>query len=96
MESLSQIMNKWRGEGYSADIHVDKHYNAVVDGKELDKSKLQIDKQKRFEGESNPSDMSILFAISQEGKKLGLIVDTFNPKEESDTSVFLKDVQYAR
>lgn len=93
MKSLSQIMNEWRAEGYAGEIAIDKNRTASIEGKKLDKSKLRIDKHERFEGDSNPSDMSILFAISEEGKKLGLIVDSYDPKVESETSAFLKGLE---
>jgi len=93
METLSQIMNEWRKEGYTHDISVDDNLNATVNQKKYPPEELQLDKKKRFEGDTNPADMSILFAVSHKNDKLGLIVDSFNPKEETSTSKFLKKIK---
>lgn len=93
MESLSQVMNKWREEGYDKQITFDESGNPSVEGKNLSKADVSIDKTERFEGNSNPSDMSILYAVSHEGEKLGIIVDNYDPKAESKVGLFLRDVQ---
>lgn len=92
MESLSQVMNVWRDEGYNNEISIDDNQNAYVQGEKINPEELKIDKKERFEGQTNPSDMSILFAVSHKGKKLGLIVDSYSPKEETVTSKFLQSV----
>jgi hypothetical protein len=66
METLSEAIDRLRGRGFTRD------FSAVPGGRlrcgecgaEFDPAELQIDEIVRFEGESDPGDESILFALS--------------------------------
>lgn len=88
--TLREELEAYSKKGYTADIVVKNEQEAQVEGRELNPSDLKIDEHQRFEGKTNPSDMSIIYAVSEKGKKLGVIVDSFNPKEETKESLFVK------
>jgi len=66
METLTDAINRLRARGFTRD------FSAVAGGRlrcsecdaEFDPSEVQIDEIVRFEGESDPGDESILFALS--------------------------------
>ena len=67
MDTLSQKMNELRKEGYTEDFNVQTDCITCMGGElRVHPEDFTIDKYYRFEGESNPSDESILYAISSD------------------------------
>jgi hypothetical protein len=77
--TLSGTMNNLRNEGYVEDFNL-KH-NCLECGEskfQIFSDDFKVDKFFRFEGESNPSDNAILYAISSEKHHLkGLLVNGY-------------------
>ena len=91
--TLKEAMKKLKNEGYEVDINVVDENTADAKGRKLSPDQLKIDAHKRFEGDTDPSDMSALYAVSENGKKLGLIVDNYDPKEETKSNVFVRKIE---
>jgi hypothetical protein len=63
--TLSETINGLKNEGYTLDFNVrQKYVYCRVLNTKLSPDDFEIDKIYRFEGESNPDDQSILYAIS--------------------------------
>jgi len=78
-DTLSQAMNGLKEEGYTLDFDLQKDgiYCREQDLK-LGPNEFSIDEFYRFEGMTNPSDSSILYAISSSGAKvMGTLVDAY-------------------
>ena len=96
MNTLSQVMNKLKGNGYTDDFEIEK--DRLV-GKGIDKkyfaNELTIKKTYRFEGDSDPADMSILYAIETNDGHKGTYVDAFGTygDQGTHTAEFLKQVK---
>lgn len=78
-ETLLDALNDLISRGYAEDFNVDED---MMQDREKDikmaVDEFEIDEFYRFEGESNPSDMSILYAISSEKFNLkGTLVSAF-------------------
>lgn len=79
MTSLSGVMNSLKHKGYTED------FNLKPDGIDYQKGKLlicpddfQIDQVYRFEGDSDPGDEAVLYAISSEKHNLkGVLVNGY-------------------
>lgn len=85
--TLSETMNDLRGQGYTEDFNL--RQNCLECGKimlSLSADDFKVDQFFRFEGETDPSDESILYAISSErfGIK-GLLVNGYGIYSESLT-----------
>ncbi len=77
-DTLSQAMNSLKEDGYTIDFHAKG--NALVatnDEKSYSADDFDIDEVHRFEGMTNPGDMSILYAISSRDGSKGLLIDAF-------------------
>ena len=69
--TLSGTMNELRKEGYIEDFNLQQNYLECPRGQpKLFADDFKVDKFYRFEGASNPSDSSILYAISSEKYKI--------------------------
>jgi hypothetical protein len=78
-ETLSQGMNGLKEEGYTLDFDLQKDgiYSRERDLK-LGPHEFTIDEFYRFEGMTNPSDSSILYAISSKSDGVkGTLVDAY-------------------
>ncbi|MGE5498551.1 MAG: hypothetical protein ACM3Q2_10790 [Syntrophothermus sp.] len=78
MNTLSQVMNKMREKGYEHDFQMSdigllcKKTNEVFRPEEV-----VINGVYRFEGESNPEDMSVLYTIESNTGTKGLLIDAY-------------------
>ena len=89
--TLSETINGLKKEGYTMDFNIhEAHLFYQQAGMILSPDDFKIDKVFRFEGESNPGDQSILYAISSPrfGTK-GLLVNGYgiSSEEMSNTLV---------
>ena len=64
METLSEAMNRLRADGYTESFRVEKGKLVASEAdRAFEPDEVKVDEIQRFEGDSNPSDMAILFAI---------------------------------
>lgn len=77
--TLSETMNELRKEGYTEDFNLKQHCLECRNGQyEVFAEDFKVDKYYRFEGESNPSDAAILYAISSDRHQLkGVLVNGY-------------------
>ena len=78
-DTLSQAMNALKERGYTEDFNLKQNCIECRDGEyTLFHNEFEIDEFYRFEGETNPSDSSILYAVSSEKYKLkGVLVNGY-------------------
>ena len=80
-DTLSQAVNDLQARGYSDDLTLDDEC-VICHGSNtaLQPEDFNIDEFHRFEGESNPSDESIVYAISSSKHDVkGILINAFGP-----------------
>src|SRR6476661_4072995 len=89
--TLSETMNELRREGYSEDFNLQQNCLECRNGQfKVFANEFKVDKYFRFEGASNPSDSSILYAISSDSKNLkGVLVNAYGIYSEPLTDELL-------
>ncbi len=77
--TLSETLNELRTKGYTEDFNVRTDCIICRDGQfSLHPEDFIVDHYYRFEGETNPSDSAILYAISSEKHNLkGVLVNAY-------------------
>lgn len=84
--TLSQTINVLKENGYTFDFNI--HQNCIIcNGSEekLSPNEFKIDKVYRFEGETDPSDQSILYAISSTKYNVkGVLVNGYGISTNAD------------
>lgn len=90
--TLSQTMNELRKEGYVEDFNLQQNCLECRNGQyKIFAEEFKVDKFFRFEGESNPSDSAILYAISSDKHQLkGVLVNAYGIYSESVTDEMLE------
>lgn len=81
LDTLSQTMNALKNRGYTTDFNLKKECLVCeTEGKEIYiyPSEFEIEDTFRFEGESNPDDSSILYAIKSDKHNIkGVLVNAY-------------------
>lgn len=93
--TLSETMNELRKEGYTEDFNLQQNCLECRSGQfKVFADEFKVDKFFRFEGASNPSDASILYAISSDSKNLkGLLVNAYGIYSEPVTDEMLEKLE---
>ncbi len=76
MNTLAEAMNVLKEKGYTEDFKFADN-RLIAGNKKYKAENLKIAEVYRFEGESDPSDMSVLFAIETDDGKKGLIAEAY-------------------
>ena len=94
METLAEVIDKFRSRQYIYDFYV---HNNLLKCKETNErfktDEVIIDKTERYEGDSNPDDMSIIYAISTNTDTKGILIDAFGVYANSGISEFVKNIR---
>jgi hypothetical protein len=77
MTSLSYVLEKLRMRRQDNEFIMDGEQLAAPNGKKYEPTDLKIIKTYRFEGDSNPSDASILYIIEANDGLIGYSIDAY-------------------
>lgn len=93
--TLSGTMNDLRKEGYTEDFNLKQNCLECRNGQfKVFADEFKVDKFYRFEGESNPSDAAILYAISSDVHQLkGVLVNAYGIYSEPITDDIIKKLE---
>lgn len=90
MTPLSQVMTKLASRGYSDEIKVKKDGATLgsEDSTVYQPNELTIVRTYRFEGESDPADMSVLYAIETKDGKKGIFLNAYGTYSDQDSEYY--------
>lgn len=92
LSSLSEIMNTLREKGYEENYRLSNNNLINEKGNIIPKSKLRLENTYRFEGMSNPSDMSILYELTSETGEKIMLIDSYAADSDKDISKFVESI----
>jgi len=94
MKPLSQVMEDLRQNGYTCDFHMREDDFVCADTNEIFQPEdLTIVQTYRFEGESDPGDTAILYAIESTNGTKGQCVDAYGTNASERLGEFMKQVK---
>ncbi len=93
--SLINVLNRLKKDGYKTDFKVSAEGRlCTMENKdEFSPEEVRIVDFYRFEGESDPDDMSILYVIETKSGLKGTISNSYGPYADSNVDSFLKKVE---
>jgi hypothetical protein len=95
--TLASMMDELTLRGFTEHFTLrDGRLRAVANGKTFTADQITISEYHRFEGVSDPDDMSILYAIETGSGLRGTLADAFGVYSDPSVSVFMRDVAFAR
>lgn len=97
MTPLSVVMERLREKGYGRELIINKE-GAYFEGQSTiyQPSSLTIVKVYRFEGESDPADMSVIYAIHADDDQVGYLLNAYGTYSDRDHPFyedFIRNVQ---
>jgi len=93
--TLSIACNTLKDMGYTANFKAlaSKKISTNVGAKEFSPEEVKINEFHRFEGESNPADTSIVYAIEAKDGTKGLLIDSYGADSSIAIDKFIKKVE---
>lgn len=90
--TLSEAVNDLQRRGYTDDLRSGGHcFVCSVKNASLDPAEFEIDEFHRFEGNSDPEDQSIVYAISSAKHQVkGLLINAYGPDASSMTQEMVR------
>lgn len=94
MTEMQRCVAKLEGKGYTDQFRVEKKVlQSLTDKKKKYKPKdVTAVNFYRFEGNSDPDDMSILYAIETTDGNKGTLIDAYGNYSDEDTGAFMQEV----
>jgi len=94
MKTLSQCMESLHKYGFESDFRVEDDRLRSEDGdKSYEPNEVSIVNFYRFEGESDPADSSILYAIEASDGVKGTLSDAYGTYSSTSVSDFIRKVE---
>lgn len=94
MDTLVECMAVLRERGYSHNFTATKEDTILDDAKkEYKPHEVKISSFYRFEGESDPGDNSILYAIETNTGEKGVLVNSYGPTSDTKITKFIEQVE---
>lgn len=93
MDTLIEGIEYLRTNGFPLDFLVDKNglYERGSDER-FTADQIRIIVHKRFEGKSDPMDMSVLYGLEIPGNRRGTLVNSYGPYADALISDFIQDI----
>ncbi len=92
--TLTEAMEDFRTRGYVDEFAIDeKGLKLVGSDRVYEPETLTIVEHHRFEGESNPSDMAVIYAMESDDGQKGYYIDAFGAYSDPLSAEVLKQVK---
>lgn len=90
--TVSEAINKLREEGFVTDFNIED--NSIVCSTERFKvEELEIVDVYRYEGDTDPSDEAIVYAIESKSGVKGILVNGYGASSDSSTSAIIDQMK---
>jgi hypothetical protein len=94
MDTLSERMNVLKKKGYDEEFKIAGNKMQTADGAQsFGPDQIKINEHFRFEGESDPGDMTVLYAIETENGIKGVLIDGFGTYSDPDNLAFMQKIR---
>jgi hypothetical protein len=94
MKTLTSCTNSLLAKGYETQFKALKHgLKSLTTEKIYSPEEVKITNFYRFEGESDPSDNAILYAIETLSGEKGTLTDAYGPYSDPHVTKFVQDVE---
>lgn len=93
-KTMTEAVEGLKQRGFTANFELlNNTFRAVDGGKTFAADQLTIVEHHRFEGASDPDDLSVLYAIETNDGTRGTVADAFGPYADPELGAFLQTVK---
>lgn len=96
-DTVSEAVNDLKKRGYTIDFN--KEYDCITCSRQvitLQPEEFEIAEFHRFEGDSDPADEAVVYAIESNHGHKGLLVDGFGPSSETASEAMVEKLAVRR
>lgn len=94
LETMVSVIQKLDEEGYNTQFMATKEGLKSLKTNRIYKSEeIKVENYYRFEGESNPDDNSIVYAINAGNNEKGILTDSYGSYSDEWAGEFMKQVE---
>lgn len=95
LTTLTACLNMLDGKGYTVQFQAGQNntIKSLASGSTYKPQDVRIVNFYRFEGESNPDDSSILYAIETASGEQGTLIDSYGSNNDVNITDFIKQVE---
>jgi hypothetical protein len=94
LETVVSVLNKLEKEGYETQFKAtDEGLLSLSTDIVYQPDQIKVENFFRFEGESNPDDTAIVYAVVTHNGEKGTITDSFNSYGDENVAEFMKQVE---
>ena len=94
MDTLSNRIDYLKNKGYTEDFKITGNAMQTADGRRsFAPETIKITEHFRFEGESDPADESVLYAIETNDGIKGILIDSFGTYADGEQDGFIKKIR---
>ena len=87
------LIKKYQNRGYICNFRCENRQLIELESKKkYGPEQIKIHREHRFEGISNPSDMSILYVIETDDNLKGLVTASYGAKSDTSIGEFFKEI----
>lgn len=91
LETLVSVLKKLEDRGFVAQFQAtQKGLSSLASGKIYQPGEVKIESFYRFEGESDPEDNAVVYAISTSEGEKGTLIDGFSNSSDQNVGEFLR------
>ena len=94
-DTVSQAVNELKQRGYTLDFNL-KNNCLECQGQELSSNDFEITEFYRFEGNSDPGDEAVVYAIESKNGLKGVLVNAFGVYSESLGDEMIKKLNFQK
>jgi hypothetical protein len=95
-DTLTQATQGLKQRGFTEDFTIDDAEGKLIStnhpGLAFEASQVKVEEFHRFEGESDPNDMTIIYALSSPEGKKGVLIDAFGTYSDPKKDEFIKQL----
>ncbi|RUA38028.1 MAG: phosphoribosylpyrophosphate synthetase [Bacteroidetes bacterium] len=92
MNTIAQKITELKKEGFTEDFFFEDG-KLRTDNDSFDRGDINSIEEYRFEGKSNPDDLSILYQITTKSGQKGTIADGFGPNANQELTEFILEAE---
>lgn len=95
-DTLSAATQSLKARGYNYEFSVDEAF-MLIDAHDpalrYGPHEIHVDEFQRFEGPSDPADMTVIYALATPSGQKGILIDAFGPNSDEQIDGFVKGLR---
>jgi peptidoglycan hydrolase-like protein with peptidoglycan-binding domain len=94
-ETLSEAISDLKKRGFDRDFNLRETFiECTTSGQQFSPEEFEIVETYRFEGETNPSDESVIYAIQSKDGVKGTLVNAFGPYADGNSDKLIAKLRF--